>query len=64
MIIAMAKVRVLGTVSDSIYAACDERGIPIDDAPVVSAGRIELLRWVREQAVSQTMHRYGNITHR
>jgi RHH-type proline utilization regulon transcriptional repressor/proline dehydrogenase/delta 1-pyrroline-5-carboxylate dehydrogenase len=50
-------------VSDAIYAACDEHGIPIDDAPVVSAGRVELLRWVREQSVTQTMHRYGNVRH-
>jgi RHH-type proline utilization regulon transcriptional repressor/proline dehydrogenase/delta 1-pyrroline-5-carboxylate dehydrogenase len=57
-----SKVRALGRVSDAIYAACDEHGIPIDDAPVVSAGRIELLRWVREQSVSRTMHRYGNVT--
>ncbi len=59
-----AKVRVLGRVDDSIYAACDEHGIPIDDAPVTSVGRVELLRWVREQSVSRTMHRYGNVTTR
>jgi RHH-type proline utilization regulon transcriptional repressor/proline dehydrogenase/delta 1-pyrroline-5-carboxylate dehydrogenase len=57
-----AKVRALGTVSDTIYQACDEAGIPIDDAPVSAIGRVELLRWVREQSVSKTMHRYGNIT--
>ena len=51
----------LGRVSDAIYAACDEHGIPIDDAPVSSVGRIELLHWVREQSVTQTMHRYGNV---
>ncbi|HUR78563.1 MAG TPA: bifunctional proline dehydrogenase/L-glutamate gamma-semialdehyde dehydrogenase [Acidimicrobiales bacterium] len=56
-----AKVRVLGAVSDAVYQACDEHGIPIDDAPVVRAGRVELLRWVREQSISRTMHRYGNV---
>jgi RHH-type proline utilization regulon transcriptional repressor/proline dehydrogenase/delta 1-pyrroline-5-carboxylate dehydrogenase len=59
-----AKVRVIGTVSEAIYAACDEAGIPIDDAPVTSTGRVEMLRWVREQSVTRTMHRYGNITRR
>ena len=57
------KVRVVGHVSDAIYAACDEYGIPVDDAPVSAIGRIELLRWVREQSVTQTLHRYGNVRH-
>ncbi|MEY2419300.1 MAG: RHH-type transcriptional regulator, proline utilization regulon repressor / proline dehydrogenase [Actinomycetota bacterium] len=57
------KVRVLGRVADAIYAACDEHGIAVDDAPVSSVGRIEMLRWVREQSVTQTMHRYGNVRH-
>jgi RHH-type proline utilization regulon transcriptional repressor/proline dehydrogenase/delta 1-pyrroline-5-carboxylate dehydrogenase len=57
------KVRVLGRVADAIYAACDEHGIVIDDAPVSSIGRIEMLHWVREQSVTQTMHRYGNVRH-
>jgi RHH-type proline utilization regulon transcriptional repressor/proline dehydrogenase/delta 1-pyrroline-5-carboxylate dehydrogenase len=58
-----AKVRALGRVADAIYAACDEHGIPLDDAPVSSIGRLELLRWVREQSVTQTLHRYGNVRH-
>lgn len=35
--------------------------IYVDDRPVVRNGRIELLRYVREQAVSTTLHRYGNL---
>ena len=38
--------------------ACDLNWI---DAPFVDAGRIELTRWTREQSVSETRHRYGNI---
>lgn len=34
----------------------------VDDRPVVGDGRIELLRYVREQAVSRTRHRFGNLT--
>ena len=56
-----SKVRVLGRTSDAVYARCDELGIPIDDAPVTSVGRLELLHWTREQAVSETQHRYGNV---
>jgi RHH-type proline utilization regulon transcriptional repressor/proline dehydrogenase/delta 1-pyrroline-5-carboxylate dehydrogenase len=36
-------------------------GVPLDDAPVLPDGRVELLRWVREQSVSVTNHRYGNL---
>jgi RHH-type proline utilization regulon transcriptional repressor/proline dehydrogenase/delta 1-pyrroline-5-carboxylate dehydrogenase len=57
------KVRVLGRVAYAIYAACDEHGIAVDDAPVSSIGRIEMLHWVREQSVTQTLHRYGNVPH-
>ncbi|MDF1811441.1 MAG: bifunctional proline dehydrogenase/L-glutamate gamma-semialdehyde dehydrogenase [Verrucomicrobiales bacterium] len=31
------------------------------DAPFVADGRLELARWMREQSVSETRHRYGNI---
>jgi RHH-type proline utilization regulon transcriptional repressor/proline dehydrogenase/delta 1-pyrroline-5-carboxylate dehydrogenase len=31
------------------------------DAPLSTHGRIELTRWVREQSVSETLHRYGNV---
>ena len=35
----------------------------MDDRPVAD-GRVELRRWVREQAISRTMHRYGILTAR
>ena len=38
-----------------------ETGIFIADAPVLIEGRIELLWYVREQSVSHTYHRYGNL---
>jgi RHH-type proline utilization regulon transcriptional repressor/proline dehydrogenase/delta 1-pyrroline-5-carboxylate dehydrogenase len=36
----------------------------IADAPVVSAGRVELLWYLREQTVSTDYHRYGNLGRR
>ena len=33
----------------------------LDARPPVDDGRIELLRYVREQAVSRTLHRFGNL---
>lgn len=35
--------------------------IYVDARPVVRNGRIELARYLREQAVSTTLHRYGNL---
>jgi RHH-type proline utilization regulon transcriptional repressor/proline dehydrogenase/delta 1-pyrroline-5-carboxylate dehydrogenase len=31
------------------------------DAPVAATGRVELTRWLREQSVTETWHRYGNL---
>ncbi|WP_010525940.1 bifunctional proline dehydrogenase/L-glutamate gamma-semialdehyde dehydrogenase [Nesterenkonia sp. F] len=55
------RVRVLGTLG----AAVRERLAPrpevalLDDA-VTASGRVELRHWVKEQAVSMTLHRFGN----
>jgi hypothetical protein len=54
-------VRVIGTVPSEVLASLYERGCTVDRSPVVPHGRIELLRWTREQATSETLHRYGNL---
>ena len=56
-----SRLRVVGEVSRAVYEVARDAGLDVDDAPVVSHGRVELLRWVREQAVSTTAHRYGNV---
>jgi len=38
-----------------------ERGISVDTRPVASRGDIEMPRWLLEQSVSITNHRYGNV---
>ncbi len=38
-----------------------EKGISVDRRPVAQRGDIELPRWLLEQSVSITNHRYGNI---
>jgi len=38
-----------------------ERGISLDRRPIASRGDIEAPRWVLEQSVSITNHRYGNV---
>lgn len=38
-----------------------ERGIALDRRPIASRGDIEAPRWLLEQSVSITSHRYGNV---
>ena len=55
------RVRALTEVSDELLRACQELSIAIDTAPVTCEGMIELPHWVKEQSISQTMHRYGRL---
>ena len=47
--------------SDEILRAAYAADLNWIDAPLSTNGRLELTRWLREQAVSETLHRYGNI---
>jgi RHH-type proline utilization regulon transcriptional repressor/proline dehydrogenase/delta 1-pyrroline-5-carboxylate dehydrogenase len=58
------KVRFLGRVEDAERLAALDAGLWIDDIPVAENPERELLRWVREQAVSESRHRHGNVTDR
>ncbi|HET6874342.1 MAG TPA: bifunctional proline dehydrogenase/L-glutamate gamma-semialdehyde dehydrogenase [Acidimicrobiales bacterium] len=58
------KVRVLGPVDAARVEEARRKGIWVDAIPVVADARQELLRWVREQAVSESRHRHGNVTGR
>jgi len=44
-----------------LRAAANHAGIRVAGGPVVWDARIELPVWYREQAVTETLHRYGNI---
>ena len=59
-----ARLRLLADASDAVHAAAFEAGVAVDRAPVTAVPRLELRRWVMEQAVSQTMHRHGRLLHR
>ena len=56
-----SKVRLLGTHDDALRSALHRLGLWVDPTPVVADGALELLRWAREQSVSRTMHRHGNV---
>ena len=47
--------------ADEVLRAAYRSGLNWINAPVLASGRIELLRWLREQSVSETRHRYGQL---
>jgi RHH-type proline utilization regulon transcriptional repressor/proline dehydrogenase/delta 1-pyrroline-5-carboxylate dehydrogenase len=58
------RLRALGAVSESVARYCHRQNIAIDDAPVTAHGRVELPHWLREQAISRTLHRHGRVPSR
>lgn len=56
------RLRVFNTpLPPALQAAANEAHVMVIDAPVVSSGRLELRHYLKEQALSLTTHRYGNI---
>ncbi len=55
------RVRLLGSVHGAIRDRANSLGIHVAADPVTVEGRIELLHFLREQAISETTHRYGNL---
>jgi RHH-type proline utilization regulon transcriptional repressor/proline dehydrogenase/delta 1-pyrroline-5-carboxylate dehydrogenase len=58
---AVSRVRQLGTIEPALRTAAAVSGGYIAAEPVLAAGRIELLHYVREQALSNAYHRYGSL---
>ena len=58
---AISRLRAPGNSSVALAAASHLAGIVIDTAPVVRNGRVELIHWVREQSVTECLHRYGLV---
>jgi hypothetical protein len=58
------KVRLLGAASDTFRLAAHDAGIWLDDVGPVAHPLLEALRWAREQALSETRHRHGDLTGR
>ena len=57
------RVRVVGSISDEQLGRCHEAGVEVDRVQPVADARVELRRWVREQAISTTRHRHGRLLH-
>ncbi|PWU08314.1 MAG: 1-pyrroline-5-carboxylate dehydrogenase, partial [Verrucomicrobia bacterium] len=47
--------------SDTVLQAAYEHNLNWIDAPITADGYSELCFWLREQVISQTLHRYGQI---
>ena len=60
-VLDIQRVRVVGRCSHELRAAGNDAGVNIADDPVTAEGRVELLHYLREQAVTRTTHRYGNV---
>jgi RHH-type proline utilization regulon transcriptional repressor/proline dehydrogenase/delta 1-pyrroline-5-carboxylate dehydrogenase len=56
------RVRAGELISTAARAAANGTGLAVIDAPVLANGRLELRWYLREQAVSRILHRYGNVT--
>ena len=57
----MDRLRALAPLETELRRALNNGGISVVEGPVLVNGRLELRHYLREQAVSQTVHRYGNV---
>ena len=55
------RLRAWAPISTAARAAANGVGLAVLDAPVLANGRLELRWYVREQAVSRMLHRYGSV---
>ena len=55
------RLRVLEPFSTALRQAANRAHIAVIDAPVLANGRLELRYYLREQAIAQLTHRYGNL---
>ncbi|HSJ28234.1 MAG TPA: bifunctional proline dehydrogenase/L-glutamate gamma-semialdehyde dehydrogenase, partial [Acidimicrobiia bacterium] len=55
------RVRHIGPAPDALHAAAWEADVDLLDGTVLRNGRLEMLAFLREQAVSRTRHRFGNV---
>jgi RHH-type transcriptional regulator, proline utilization regulon repressor / proline dehydrogenase / delta 1-pyrroline-5-carboxylate dehydrogenase len=57
------RVRQLGRREPEVSEAAAAAGVTVLDEPICSEGRVELVRWLREQTITRTLHRYGNVVY-
>jgi RHH-type transcriptional regulator, proline utilization regulon repressor / proline dehydrogenase / delta 1-pyrroline-5-carboxylate dehydrogenase len=57
------RLRLLGSPEPEVVAAAARLALTVLDEPVCSHGRVELVRWLREQVLTRSLHRYGNVVY-
>jgi RHH-type transcriptional regulator, proline utilization regulon repressor / proline dehydrogenase / delta 1-pyrroline-5-carboxylate dehydrogenase len=55
------RIRFIGNARPEVHEAAWRAGADLVDGEVVQSGRLEMLPLLREQAVSRTRHRFGNV---
>jgi RHH-type proline utilization regulon transcriptional repressor/proline dehydrogenase/delta 1-pyrroline-5-carboxylate dehydrogenase len=55
------RLRAVAPISREAWAAAHAAGVVVLDSAPLAAGRLELRAYLREQAISRTVHRYGNV---
>ena len=55
------RLRVPHGAGTDVLRAAHAAGVVVDDQQITGDGRVELLHWVREQSISRTLHRFGNL---
>jgi RHH-type proline utilization regulon transcriptional repressor/proline dehydrogenase/delta 1-pyrroline-5-carboxylate dehydrogenase len=58
---AVERIRVLGPVEPELREVAAAAELHLADDPVTAEGSLELRHMVKEQAISRTLHRYGNL---
>ena len=58
---AFGRVRYVGRAPVEVRVAAAAAEIDVVDEPVVTSGRLEMRWYLREQAISRTLHRFGNL---
>lgn len=57
----VSRVRVVGECEALVLKEACKHNIHVATAPVVKDGKVELLHYLREQSISRTKHRFGNL---
>jgi RHH-type proline utilization regulon transcriptional repressor/proline dehydrogenase/delta 1-pyrroline-5-carboxylate dehydrogenase len=57
----VGRIRILGPVGGGLRRAANDAHVHLADDPVTAIGRVELPLYLREQAVTETTHRFGNL---
>jgi RHH-type transcriptional regulator, proline utilization regulon repressor / proline dehydrogenase / delta 1-pyrroline-5-carboxylate dehydrogenase len=59
--VRFGRVRHVGGAPTALRAAAAAAEVDVVDEPVVTSGRLEMRWYLREQAISRTLHRFGNL---